>query len=241
MSSELELLALAVALFLYDSTVLLYANEAILCCDRRRVWHVSMGWNGILVAGRRVCVLNPFTMYRPCAKLRWNLYAADASNADEAWSEELPTLRVIAPWTVAAALALFVILPVGLFTAYGTYAILPAVSVLYLGILVALLLVRRRSALPALTGSRFAGLAFECLACPPFGINLIRRVALMRRVHEPLLSAAARLLPACERDALRAHCVAILDDEIGRLEELSNRRQSLEEQRALVSAWMRDR
>ena len=241
MSYESELFALAVLLYLYDSTVLLCANEAILSYDRRHGWRVSTGWSGFLIAGRRVCFLNPLAMYRPCARLRWNLYAPGSSDADPSWSEELPKLQAVAPWTLAGALALFVLLPLGLFTPLGTYAILPAVCVLYGSILLALLFIRGRSSLTALSGLRFAGLTFECLACPPFGINLVRRVALMCHVRESLLFASARLLPAFEWDALRTSCVETLDHELWRLTEPSAERQSLEQQRARLSAWIQQK
>lgn len=240
MSYELELLALAIGLYLYDSTVLLYANEAILSCDRRQVWHVSTGWQGLLVAGRRVCLLNPLTMYRPCARLRWNLHALDPPDADQAWSTKLSTLQAAGPWTGAAAFALFVLLPLGLFTRFGAHAVLAAVAVLYGSILVALLCVWRRGSFGALKGRRFAALIFECLACPPFGVNLIRRISLANPVRESLLFAAARLLSASEWDALRAHCLATLDQELWRLEESSLERKPLEQQRARLSAWTRD-
>lgn len=241
LSYEYELLALAVSLYLYDSTVLLYANEAILSCDSRHVWHASTGWSGFVVAGRRVCVLNPLMMYRPCVRLSWNLYAVTPSDADKSWSEELRNLQSVAPLTVIAALALFVLLPLGLFTRLGTHLVLGSVALLYGSILLALLFIRWRYSFRALTGLRFAGLIFECLACPPFGVNLIRRVALANRVKEPLLFAAARLLPACEWNALRAHCVATLDQELWRLEESSPERRAVEEQRARLSAWIQQK
>jgi hypothetical protein len=174
-------------------------------------------------------------------RLRWNLYAPDLPGADESWSQEIPKLMAGAPWVVSAAIALFLLLPIGLFTPLGTYAILPAVCVLYSSILLALVFMRAHCARPQLTGLRFAGLTFECLACPPFGVNLVRRVALRCPVRESLLRASARLLPASERDALRAHCLATLDRELWRLEESSAERQSLEKQRARLSDWMQPR
>jgi len=235
LSSELELFALALLLYLYDSTVLLYANEAILRCERGDVWRVSTGWSGILVAGRKVCVLNPFTPYAACAKLRWVLGAPGGSTlSDESWSQELPKYKVASPWVLAAASALFVLLPLGLFTPLGLYATFPAVGVLYSSILIALVVMRRRN-LQALPRLKFAGLIFECLACPPFGINLIRRVALQTRVNESLLRAGHRLLPPLEWTALRAHCVATLDQELLALEDGAPQRQALEAQRARLS------
>lgn len=239
MSYEAELFALAALLFLYDSTVLLYTNEAILSCDRQGLWHVSLGSNEFLIAGRRVCFLNPLAMFRPCVRLCWNIGSQDPSGADESWSAELPKLGVAAPWTAAGMLALFGLLPLGFFTPISSYAILPAVVVLYGSILFGFWVMRRRCTLPALTRARLAGLLFECMACPPFGVNLVRHVGLMINVREPLLMAAARLLPAAERHRLRVHCLATLDQELARHEESSAERNHLEQERARLAEWGR--
>jgi hypothetical protein len=235
LSYEFELYALAVLLYLYDSTALLYANEAILSCERGGVWRVSTGWSGILVAGRKVCVLNPLTPYAACAKLRWDPSASGSTQFDETWSTELPKLKVATPWVLAAAFALLVLLPVGLFTPAGVYATLPFVGMLYISILVALVVLRRCGLLRALSPLKFAGLVFECLACPPFGVNLIRRVALMGQVNESLLRAGPRLLPRLEWARVRADCVAVLDRELLALDDNAPQRQALEAQRARLS------
>jgi hypothetical protein len=235
LSYEFQLFALAVLLYLYDSTVLLFANEVILSCERGGAWRATTGWSDILVGGRKVCVLNPFTPYAACAKLRWDLYARAPTQFDESWSAELPKLKVATPWVLASAFALFVLLPLGLFTPLGVYATLPAVGVLYVSILVALIIMRRGRLLQALSPLKFAGLIFECLACPPFGVNLIRRVALMSKVNESLLTAGQRLLPPLEWARVRAHCVVTLDQELLGLEDGAPQKHELEAQRARLS------
>jgi hypothetical protein len=237
LSYELELLTLATLLYLYDSTVLLHANEAILSCDRRNVWRASTGLDGIMIAGRRLCFLNPFTMYRPCARLVWNMYSPDQPVADKSWTEDIGKLRPLAPWTVIAGVALFLLLPLGLFTFLGARAVLAAVIALYGSILTAGLLIWHRHLVPGLEGLRLAGFLFECLACPPFGVNVLRRASLRNQVREPLLFAANRLLSATEWHALRARCIDTLEMELGGLAGPSPERQSLEDRVAQLRAW----
>lgn len=225
-------MALAVLLYLYDSTVLLCANEAILSCERRNAWRLSKGWGGFLVGGRKVCLLSPLAPYAPCAKLRWDLYAAGQPQFDETWSRDVTKLKVATPWVLAGAFALFVLLPLGLFTPLGAYAMLAAVPILYGSILVALIVLRRAGLLRSLTSLKFAGLVFECLACPPFGVNLIRRVALASTVNEPLLCAGQRLLASSDWSRLLAHCVAVLDQELQACDDGAPERRALESQRA---------
>jgi hypothetical protein len=173
--------------------------------------------------------------HAPCAKLRWDLCAIGPTPANETWSTELPKLKVAAPWVLSAAFALFILLPLGLFTPLGIYAILAAAAVLYGSILVALVLLRRAGLLRSMSTVKFMGLIFECLACPPFGVNVIRRVALMSKVNESLLGAGQRLLTAREWSSVRAHCVAVLDQELLACEDNAPERLALEAQRARLS------
>ena len=69
------LFGLAVFFYLYDSTVLLYSNEAVLACDSRRRWSAATGMAGFLLAGRTLCLLNPFTPHWPSFRLRWDYHS----------------------------------------------------------------------------------------------------------------------------------------------------------------------
>ncbi len=241
MSHELELVALAALLWLYDSTVLLYADEVILSLGPGQRWQVALASRALIIAGRQVCFLNPFAFYRPAVRLRWNIDAAGTpQGADPSWVSELQKLTVASPWAVTAGLALFVLLPLGLFTPLGVAAILAAVVLLYGSILTALLLIRHRCRrLPALGRLKFAGLMFECIACPPLGVNIVRRAGLLGRIDEGLSAAAPRLLAAPQLQALAAHCIAVLDEELQQLEEDSPHRPALVQRRADFHGWLR--
>lgn len=240
MSYELELISLAVLLLLYDSTVLLYADEVIFICGRRQRWRASAGWRGFVVGGRHVCLLNPFTAHQPSVRLRWGVVSScDDSASEMHWSSDAAKLTTAAPLTVIAGLALFGLLPLGLFTPLGVYAVLPAVALVYLPIVAALIVVHRVGSLPVFRGWKFAGLILECLACPPFGVNLIRRASLTGSVKEPLVGAAQRLLHPEQLRDLGTHCIAVLDEELAWLEDSSPRRQAVLEQRAHFEPWIR--
>jgi hypothetical protein len=240
LSPEFQLIALAALLWLYDSTALLYADEVILTCGRRQVWRVSTAARGLIIAGRQVCFLNPFGFCRPAVRLRWNIFSAqEASGADTAWVVELQQLTLAAPWAVTAGLGLFVLLPLGLFTSLGAAAILPAVILVYGSIGVALLLIRRKCRqLPVLSRLKFAGLVFECVACPPLGIGVVRRAGLMSRIEESLTTAAPRLLAPPQLAALATHCIAILEEELQRLEDSSPLRHVIVQKRSGFQRWI---
>jgi hypothetical protein len=230
LSYEIGLFALAVFFYLYDSTVLLYSNEAVLACDIRRHWSAATGRAGFLLAGRTLCVLNPFTPHRPTFRLRWDFNSL-AQAPQSQWMERAQELKVLAPTTLSAGIGLYVLLPLGMFTALGAYAVIPALVLLYGSIIASLFLVRRRKILVAPGGMRFLSLAFECMACPPFGVNMVRRTTLGLGIAEPLPLAAVRLLDAAGWTKLRALCVARIEDALQSVAAESQEEKSLTAQR----------
>jgi hypothetical protein len=215
LSYESELLILALVLYLYDSTVLLYSNEALLIRIDAERWTYATGWEGFGVAGRLLYINNPLTPNRPVFRLTWSFSSlAPGPPAGELSAPWAAQLGALAPMGMIAGLALFVVLPLGFYTGAGTYAEIPAVIGLYGSTLIALCLLYRRRVGLAIGHKRMIALAFECLACPPLAINLVRRIGLATSINESLLTAAVRLLPPLEWQRLRDHCIQLLDDAI---------------------------
>jgi hypothetical protein len=236
LSYEVELFALAILFYLYDSSVLLYSNEAVLTCDSAQHWTAATGWVGFVLAGRALCVLNPFTPHRPAFRLNWKFSGLEAENTDLSWSERTLQLKALAPMTLTAGLALFILLPLGMFTALGSYAVIPALVLLYGSTILALLLLRRKRTLASFERRRFIAFAFECLACPPFAVNMVRRITLANRISEPLPLAAVRLLDAAGWAQLRGHCISRLEDAMRLVTANSNEEKLLEAQKQRLSA-----
>jgi hypothetical protein len=236
-SYEVELLGLALALYLYDCSVLLYANEAVLDGGTPR-WQVHFGWTRFLLHGRSLCVLNPFTPQRAAFRLGWQFEQMGRAG-DAAWSDLPGALQPLRMTTVVAALALFVVLPVGMFSALKLWIIIPALLLLYGSALLGALRVRPLRRALGLEGWRYAGFLFECLACPPFAANMLRRVALSQRIGETLPLAAVRLLSGPDWLALRARLAARLDDEMEVLEEQSPLRGRLSASKQALEALVR--
>ena len=231
MSTESELFLLIVLFFLYDSSVFLCSNEAILTCESAEHWTASVGWTGFVFAVRVLCMLNPFTPHKPSYRLHWDFNSLAVETADRAWTESAATIKALAPFTLAAGVGLFALLPLGLFTALGIYADAAGMGLFYTATACALYRVKRLGLLDSPDSKRFVGFAFECLACPPFGVNLVRRISLSRPIPEPLPLAGARLLDAPSWDQLRSRCVARLDDALRVTAEESTESRSLEAQK----------
>jgi hypothetical protein len=230
LSYEVELYILAVFFYLYDSSVLLYANEAIFSCSGGGDWRAAFGLSGFELAGRTLCVLNPFTPYRPSFRLSWRFEALELGNADASWSATALTLSPLAPFTITAGIALFVLLPLGMFSTLGRFAVVPALILLYGATVLALLKVRALRNTVAFSRRRFYAFAFECMACPPFAVNMIRRLTIVKRIGEPMPVAGARLLDAENWLQLRAVCISRTESARQRLELDSDQRRILEEQ-----------
>jgi len=236
LSYEIELLGLAVIFYLYDSSLLLYSNEGILTIDGARRWSAPPGWAGLILAGRRLCMLNPFTPHHPAFRLRWNFDTLEPAIVDMSWSARAQELKALAPLTLTAGVALFVLLPVGLLSPLGALFVVPAVILLYASIGTALFQLHRRKMLASAGRKRFIGFAFECLACPPFGVNMIRRLGLAERIMEPLPLAGARLLVGERWRGLRDQCILRLDDALQVAADNPNELRALEAQRERLEA-----
>lgn len=168
----------AIALYLYDSAQGLYGDEFVI--ERRRnAWRVSAG-AGLLMAGRRPHLPNPFTPDALMFRVRWDRANDDGTlGADDVDTMSgllrLPRLVVIAQLLLlAAALPVVSILLGAGATLLGLFALY------YLLTFVALVALFRARAGLRLSGRQFAVLAFESVACAPFAPNLVRKVALLQ-------------------------------------------------------------
>jgi hypothetical protein len=259
-SYELQLMALAVLLYVYDCAVLLYANEGLLIGGPtwpRRSPNASAHWRAVCprglvqLGGRFLYLENPLMPQRPAFRLSWS-FAADAGPGDSIRAPDGATgftppaviattgpagpaglaesLTVLTPFVATAAVALYVLLPLGLFSPLGAGALVPALVLLYGSITAALGVVYLRRAALALARGQCAVLAFECLACPPFGVNLVRRIALAKRCAVPFPDAAVCLLEPLRWQALERELEAQLGEELAAVERSDAARTGLEAQ-----------
>ena len=175
-SIQVLLPAGALALYLFDSAMLLYADEVV-ATRARQGWRVTGGWD-FLVVGRRPYLLNPLAPHRIAIRQRW---MAGDPEPDGEVVDTFPTLdRLLRPVKaiVLALLTLLIgVLPV-VSVRYGAGAVLLAVfASAYVLVVAALVLIHRRREALALSGQQFRSLALDSLACPPFAVNLVRKVS----------------------------------------------------------------
>lgn len=223
---------LALALYLYDSARLLSGNQAVLV-HRRAGWLAAFGSQRWKIRGREPYLPNPLTPHRQLFVLRWRFAGTTQVRATPRVLDTLPALRVFTPWIWLSAACLFVGLPLGLFTRAGLWAVVPALALMYLSNATALLLLWRRRHTLGLQNGPFGTLAFECLSCPPFALNLVRKLCATQPVVEDFEAACLRLLDPTTLTQVKAQCLLRLDEQIACEDEASS------EMPALLNARLR--
>lgn len=222
-----------VGLYLYDSALLLYCNEAMLIPKGKCNWSVVFGSENLRVVGKQLYIPNPFQMHRPLFRASWQYYGSP--KYQEPWDPPRKSFMPLAPLVWNMAIALFLFLPLGLFTRLGDSILRAALVLLFSSILIALVWVWIHRAEFRIGTKRFAGLAFESLVCPPFALNLVRHVAMTVPVSEDLVSVARRLQNPDDWGRTREQLIRQLSDEMehedtesARYALLQKRRMALE-------------
>jgi len=219
-----------VGLYLYDSALLLHCNEAVLRPRGRRAWSVGFGSARFQMRGREIYLPNPLLLHKPLFRLAWALEGAPAREPEGAtrWSGARNAFRGAAPMLWGIALALFVLLPLGLFTRLGEPMLLLALALVYLNVLAALAWLWFNRKRLEVSPRQFASISFEYLTCAPFALNLARRLSLRAPVAEDLAHAARRLQGPHDWPVTRAALLARLQEEIESEVEGSERQQRMQ-------------
>jgi hypothetical protein len=193
----------AIGLYLFDSILLLYSNEFLLL-------HRSTGWgfaesSAFLLAGRRLYFPNPLTPGTPQFRVRWS--EADPRQEQEEAGELDRFFRALRPvqYLVTALLVILLALPVELLL-YGTgIELLLVMAAFYIVTLAALVYIFARRRELRVSGRSLLALCFDSLACAPFAINLVRKLALRRALlGNPIAFAAWTFEPAVFCSLIRA-------------------------------------
>lgn len=243
MSLQMEFLLVAgvVAFYLQDSMLLLHFDEVVLVRGSGG-WSASVGADA-QVGGRHPFLPNPLMPGRPVFRAGWLTGGADA--AAGYWDELggfVDVLDGFGPGCRLVWLLLLVALPALLFAYPHPMALLALLGLVYATIAgLGLRLWRHRRAL-GLDGRGVAAMAFEVSCCPPYAINLVRRLSLRRGLHADAITAGRRLLDAEQARVLRGRIASRIemaqafhdgagpdDDGSGRAGKLERARRRLEE------------
>lgn len=175
-SAEVALIAGTMALYLYDTIMLLYSNEVLFVHGRRR-WRASLG-SRFMLGGRFLALpggLLPGTaMFRVC----WGRVGMAPAPLHTPLPDFLRAIRPLrwASWLLAVLL--FAAIPACLVWRPTSHLMLALVLAFYgtaLGCGVYLVTQRKKL---GLQGRMLSSAIIDVLACPPFAVNVVRRVTL---------------------------------------------------------------
>lgn len=199
-------------LYLYDSVLLLASNEALLTPGWQGRWRALFGADGFLVRRKEPCLPNPLLPHRPLFRFAWNMEGP--TDSARRWSPPGQGYAILALPVWLMWLALFALIPLGLFSGWGHRAIAAGILLFYVNALLALGLVWLRRAAYGIDGRQFASLSVECLTCPPFAVNLIRRLSLALTPKEDFLCVIGQCLTGRERESALAQIIVRVKNEI---------------------------
>ena len=220
--AEMQLMALVILLYIYDSALLLYKNEAVLMPKGRNHWAVLWGGENAHWRGKKLFFPNLLVLHRPLFRVSWQ-FEKDSAASGEDWAKWRALYRTLTPMVYGAALALFGWLPFTLFFSLTDSNVILTLALLYLNIMAALVWLFRQRKVLGLSRGRLAALSFECLICPPLALNLVRKLSLEVTSNEDLLRAAHRLLDTAAWQTAKMKFLAQLDDELEGEDEASTR------------------
>lgn len=195
-SAEYLLIGAVLVLYLYDSAVLLYDNEAVLYPSRGNRWRVLFASDAFQWKGKGVLLPNPFAPHRPLYRITWSM--GEESTPENEVEEPNHLFGWLAVQVGFMAFALFILLPAGLFARHRDAFMLAAIVSFYGAATSALsyIWIQRRQL--RCSGAAFVRLAFESLTCPPFALNLVRHLSLAHELPFDLENAARAL--QCDAD-----------------------------------------
>ena len=229
--TEALLMALVVGVYLYDSALRMYSNEAVMIPVGQDRWLAGFGSNKTTFKGKEFYLPNLLVPTRPLFKLAWDFEIAIPSQ-DFRWSIARKEFGHFVPLVWGLAASTFLLLPVALFGRLGDLIILLAFSLIYLHVLLIILLLWIERAKFDVTARGFAVIAVDLLICPPFALNIVKRLSLIVSVQEDFINAARRLQSPVDWETTKTQVLARLDDEIGWEEDGCPRMKVLLERRS---------
>jgi hypothetical protein len=166
------------AFYLYDSAMLLYFNE-LTFSKSSGDWKFAYSTSKWTIRGRTPYLPNPLTPWKPLFRPTWS--ANDQFlplGSDDNLTKLIEAIRPVGYFVTVLLLEMVVGLPLVLLTlGTGTWFFITLASI-YLTIVVALVVAYRKRDSFGLTGKDLVSVAFDSIACPPFAINLVRKITL---------------------------------------------------------------
>lgn len=195
-SYELLLLLAAVGFYVYDSAMLLYADELIFRQQWNGCWSFQhAGTTEIL--GKNPYIPNPLTPGAAILRVSFALpLRAEQDNEEQKLKDFLDELKLVRYLVTALHLLLVIGLPLILFRFRNDESILLFLAATYLAISAMAVELCRLREIARIPANKLIGLVFELFACPPLAINLLRKLTLAKGLTgDPIRFARRQFSP----------------------------------------------
>lgn len=167
-----------IGFYLFDSAMLLFSNELIFI-EKKGKWIFACPESRWQLMRKIPYLPNPLTPGKALFRVSWLLSKTDEQQESrEALKRFLNAFNPLRLMTSALFILLMIGIPIVLFI-FGTgLGFLLLIGLIYLIIVIMLTLIYRQKETFGVSGNVIAKLAFDSLACPPFALNLIRKITL---------------------------------------------------------------
>lgn len=192
LSTEVLLVGGVAAFYLFDSAMLLYADEVIFIeSSGKWSWSAGSAWQ---LLRRNPYLANPLSPDSLMFRASWSLSPpAQPENYRDSLRSIAGAVEPLQRAAVVLLVLLLVGLPVYLYIGLDNLVVLLALAIYLAALVVAILLFRRRRMF-GLSNRDCAEFALAGLACPPLAINLVRKITLrMQVIKDPVAFAQERL------------------------------------------------
>ncbi len=223
--------------YLFDSAMLLYANELVFV-KQDGEWTFGRPGSGWEMLRKFIYLPNPLTPDYPLFRVCWVISSAPNEHQEdmEALQQFLNILSPLRYMTFSLFVLLLIGLPV-VVLGFGTgLVLLLLLGVIYCVISVMLALIYRQREKLGLSVKSFAKLAFDSFACAPFALNLVRKITLRRSLMgDPICFAYKALDADAFVNLVQALCHRV-DEEIEFEDEASPRCSALKDFRNKIES-----
>ncbi len=195
LSFEALLILGVLGFYLYDSAILVFSNELIFVESYGR-WSVSLPSSRWRMMGKLLFFPNPLTADNLIFRTTWST-ADNPSNPElEDMSKLLAPVSYLRILVMVLMVLLAIVFPFVIFRLGAGVDFLKVLFLIYFTIINMLCYIYIKRVNLGLDKKTFATLAFDALACPPFAINLLRKISLRHMLcKNPVEFAAKKLEP----------------------------------------------
>ena len=195
LSFEVLLILGVLGFYLYDSAILVFSNELIFVESYGR-WSVSLPSARWRLMGKLLFFPNPLKADSLIFRSAWSTTNYYSNPELEDMSKLLAPMGFLRILVLLLKVLLAIVLPFVMFRLGTGVEFLMVLFLMYFTIISMLCCVYIKRTNLGLDKKAFASLAFDAIACPPFAINLLRKISLRHVLcKNPIEFAAKKLEP----------------------------------------------